>query len=244
MSFLDSYHAIQERILLACQRSQRQRETVQLVAVSKGQPLWKVQALYEQTEQVHFGENRFPSAQERIRSARVFEQAERPLQWHFIGHVQSRKAKYFAGNDYALLHSLDNLALGEKLASAHQTQVALPVLLECNVSGEASKGGFSLHDWHNSPSVYQPFLHETARLLDFPQLQVQGLMCMAPLDAERATISAVFGSLARLRDDLARRFPACSWQQLSMGMSDDFEIAIACGATLVRIGSAIFADEA
>jgi len=158
--------------------------------------------------------------------------------------VQSRKAKYFAGNDYALLHSLDRFELGEKLASAHQTQAPLPILLECNISGEASKGGFSLQDWQSSPSVYQPFLNETARLLDFPQLQVQGLMCMAPLGAERATISAVFGSLARLRDDLARRFPAGTWQHLSMGMSDDFEIAIACGATLVRVGSAIFADEA
>jgi uncharacterized pyridoxal phosphate-containing UPF0001 family protein len=115
-------------------------------------------------------------------------------------------------------------------------------LLEVNVSGEASKEGFGLAGWEERPAVLDPFLAEVEPLLALPRLRVRGLMTIAPWSDDPEAARATFRSTRRLRDELARRFPRGDWSELSMGMTDDFAVAIEEGATLVRVGRAIFGE--
>ena len=108
------------------------------------------------------------------------------------------------------------------------------------MSGEASKDGFDLAGWEERPDVLDVFFAEVERLLALPHLRVGGLMTIAPWGDDQAAARPTFRSVQRLRDVLARRFPAADWSALSMGMSDDFEVAIEEGATIVRVGRAIF----
>ena len=149
-----------------------------------------------------------------------------------IGHVQSRKAEEAVG-PYALIHSVDSVKLARRLDRfASERGRRLPILLEVNVSGEASKYGFR-------PTEVATALTEIAAM---PSLQVQGLMTMAPIVADPAMARPVFRALRVLRDELGRRFSQIDWRHLSMGMTDDFEVAIEEGATIVRIGRAIFGE--
>jgi uncharacterized pyridoxal phosphate-containing UPF0001 family protein len=114
------------------------------------------------------------------------------------------------------------------------------VLLQVNVSGEASKEGFSLAGWEAQPPVLAAFCRDVEQVLALPGLAVPGLMTIAPWGEDSERARPCFRSARRLRDELARRFPAVGWSTLSMGMTDDFEVAIEEGATLVRVGRAIF----
>ena len=120
------------------------------------------------------------------------------------------------------------------------TPSPLTVLLQVNVSGEASKDGFDLADWEARPDRLDDFFAEVERLLALSHLRIGGLMTIAPWGADPAAARPTFRSAQRLRDALARRFPAADWSALSMGMTDDFEVAIEEGATIVRVGRAIF----
>jgi uncharacterized pyridoxal phosphate-containing UPF0001 family protein len=120
----------------------------------------------------------------------------------------------------------------------------LPILLQVNVSGEDSKEGFALADWEQQPAVLEAFMAEVEALLALTQLRVRGLMTIAPWGDDPEQARPTFRAARRLRDVLARRFPQNDWSALSMGMTDDFEVAIEEGATIVRVGRAIFGARA
>jgi pyridoxal phosphate enzyme (YggS family) len=157
------------------------------------------------------------------------------IEWHMIGHIQSRKAQPVS-EYFHWVHSLDSLKLARRLdrfsGEAHRK---IPALLECNVSAEESKFGLPAareQDWER-------LLPEIEAILGLPNLQVCGLMTMAPFLPDAEAARPFFRRLRGLRDFLAGRFPGSNWTELSMGMSGDFEIAVQEGATLVRVGQAI-----
>ena len=222
----------------AARRTGRDPAEVTLVAVSKTHPLETILQAVELGVR-HFGENRIEEALPKLPAVQTqIANVSPTVTWHMIGHVQSRKADDVA-DLFDWVHSVDSLKLAERLDRfAGRRGRTLNVLLEFNVSGEASKYGFSA----NPDSIRDDVLDEVAAIAELPHLQLDGLMTMAPLVAEAEQARPVFRALRALRDRLEQRFPQCSWRHLSMGMTDDFEVAIEEGATLVRIGRAIFGE--
>jgi pyridoxal phosphate enzyme (YggS family) len=173
------------------------------------------------------------------KTSEVFETSEvsvdprgaRPPEWHMIGHLQSRKAGEVLPWA-SLVHSVDTVKLARRLSRVIPEGQVLPILLEVNVSGEETKAGFR-------PRELPTAVEAIAAL---PGLGVEGLMTMAPIVEQAEEARRVFRALRQLRDELAARFPSLPWTHLSMGMTDDFEVAIEEGATLVRIGRALFGE--
>jgi len=231
---------IQQRIVNAAQRAGRNPQEITLVAVSKTYPIEAIRLAY-QAGLRHFGENRMEEALQKM--AAWVNEAE-PLQWHFIGHLQRRQAESDLGQQFSLLHSVDSLKLAERLdrLSQRDNQPAVNILLECNVSGEASKFGFDLATWQQHPTQLNHFLREVRQIAALDKIVLKGLMTMAPYSDDPETARPIFHSLALLQKTLQAELPTVHWQQLSMGMTDDFEVAIEEGATLVRIGRAIFGE--
>jgi pyridoxal phosphate enzyme (YggS family) len=223
---------VRERIAAAARRAGRSPETIRLVAVTKNQPLDLARLAYALGLR-EFGENRVEEALPRQAALADLE----GIHWHMIGHVQSRKARDVAPA-FALVHSVDRIkiarALDERAAEAERR---LPVLLECNLSGEASKEGWPLAERSAWEAIVDPF----EVVCSLPHLEVQGLMVMAPWTDRPETARPVFAGLRELQVFLAARIPG-RWGELSMGMTDDFEVAIEEGATIVRIGRAIFGE--
>ena len=177
----------------------------------------------------HFGENRVEDALPKIAEVRALLGGAAPT-WHMIGHLQRRKVRD-AAPAFDMVHSVDSLALAQELSKRLEpVGRSLPVLLEVNISGEASKYGFA-------PGVVASAVEP---ILALPRLRLCGLMTMAPIVTVPEEARPYFRELRALRDELASCFPQVSWTELSMGMTDDFEPAIEEGATLVRIGRAIF----
>jgi len=229
---------VQASIAQACQRAGRQPESVTLVAVSKFQPSQAVLAAVAAGLR-HFGENRPEDALDKI--AEVSNQAQQPLTWHMIGHIQTRKARLVLPA-FSLVHSVDSLKLAHKLAQrAQETGQIARILLEMNVSGEASKEGLPAQAWQHDQAVRSALWREVEAILALPGLRVEGLMTMAPYEAEPESTRPVFRSLAALRQALAHDFGQ-PLDTLSMGMTNDYPIAIEEGATLVRVGRAIFGE--
>ncbi len=229
MSISERYSTVLERIEKAARRAGRSPATVQLVVVTKGHSPEAVREVVEAGAR-HLGENYLSEALPKIEALGGF-----PLTWHMIGHVQSRKARPVAEH-FAWVHSVDRLKLARRLSAfAAEGGRTLPILLECNVSGEESKFGWPA--WEES--AWPALADELAPLLELPALEVRGLMTMAPFVNDPEEVRPVFRRLRSLRDFLSRRFPAHLWEHLSMGMSGDFEIAIEEGATFVRVGTAI-----
>jgi pyridoxal phosphate enzyme (YggS family) len=228
--------SVQERIAAAAQRAGRVPSDVTLVAVTKTQSPEVIQTAYD-LGLSHFGENRVEEAEEKI------DELPADITWHMIGHVQSRKAQRVVSR-FGIVHSVDSLKLARRLDrfSAERSE-PLPVLLEFNVSGEESKYGFSASLWPGSDDRQESLLSAIEEIIALPHLSVQGLMTMAPIVAQPDQARPVFVRLRKLRDELAARFPRLDWRHLSMGMTDDFEVAIEEGATLVRVGRAIFAPD-
>ncbi len=206
----------------AAHRVGRQVLDVRLVAVSKTYPPAVIQEAWNSGQHV-FGENRVQDALPKI--------AELPAEaeWHFIGHLQSNKIRK-ALPAFTLIHGVDNLELAQQINRiAGEMGLTANILLEINVSGEASKFGFSPAD-----------LRENLEgLLCLPNIRINGLMTMAPYSEDPETARPVFSKLRILRDELAAQ-SGQALPELSMGMSGDFEVAIQEGATIVRIGSSIF----
>ena len=231
---------VRERIAESALRTGRQPDEVRLVAVSKTFPAEDVLAAWE-CGQRDFGENRPQQAVTKI--ARVNEAlGEQRPSWHMIGHIQSRQDKWVTAH-YDWVHSVDRQKIARRLsrkaaAAGHE----LPVLLECNVSGEESKYGYQLSGWERSEVVREQFFQEVAQIIALPALRVAGLMTMAPWVTDPETVRPVFVSLRGLRELLREQFPSVDWAELSMGMTDDFEVAVEEGATLVRVGRAIFGE--
>ncbi|MDY0042819.1 MAG: YggS family pyridoxal phosphate-dependent enzyme [Desulforhabdus sp.] len=229
---------VQMRMAEAALRVGRAPTDVRLVAVSKTHPAEAVLAAWE-CGQRDFGENRPEEGAEKIPAVAAAVGADHPV-WHMIGSLQRRKADLVVAHfDY--VHSVDRLVLAEKLSRlASAVGKMLPVLIECNVSGEESKAGYALYGWEYEPQVREPFFREVAAMVSLPGLRVEGLMTMAPLADDPETVRPVFASLRGLREALQEQLPQVAWHHLSMGMTDDFEVAIEEGATLVRVGRAIF----
>ena len=161
--------------------------------------------------------------------------AQSGVEWHMIGHVQSRKARLIADH-FALLHSLDSLKLAQRLDRfATEQNRILPVLLEFNVGGEENKSGWEV----SNDSTLDKFLPDIQSVLELRNLRVCGLMTMPPLGIEPEDSRRFFRSLRLLRDQLASLHPQADWRELSMGTSADYTVAVEEGATLVRIGTAI-----
>ena len=237
MSVSKSLAIIRARMAEAALRSGRSPSDVTLVAVSK---TFEASSVLEAIDagQIDFGENRIEEALSKIAAVAV--QRPSPVRWHLIGHVQSRKAKDGAGR-FALIHSVDSLKLASKLNAAIQTSgQTQDILLECNVSGEASKDGFPLANWGADRDALERFEREVEGIIALPHIRVRGLMTIGPIVNTPEDTRPTFASLRALRDVLRARFPQTAWDDLSMGMTDDFEIAIAEGATMIRIGRAIF----
>jgi hypothetical protein len=220
---------VKHQISEAAVKSQRDPDSVRLVIVTKGQPLEVVRLAIE-SGATELGEN-YP--EEGL--LKIQELKNDRINWHMIGHIQSRKAGMVAGS-YAMVHSLDSLKLAVKLDQACQLAAcSMPVLLEFNVSGEANKFGFPGENAQQL-SASLPIIE---RILDLPNLKVRGLMTMPPFSENPEASRPYFINLRHLADELHQRFPLTPWQDLSMGTSVDFLTAVQEGAKFVRVGQAI-----
>lgn len=230
---------VRETMAAACAKAGRSPDSVTLVAVSKTHPPEMILAAMAAGLQ-HFGENRVEEATEKIPAVNA--RTETPPVWHIIGHIQRRKAKLVPPL-FQVVHSVDSLKLAERLSSfSVEADSTLEVLLEMNVSGEASKEGFPAFDRHHS-AVKTALWQAVEAILALPGLQVRGLMTMAPFYEDPEQTRPVFVELARLRDELSTAFNV-PLPELSMGMTNDYPVAIEEGATLIRVGRAIFGERA
>lgn len=224
------YQAVRAQIDAAARRVGREPDSVRLVVVTKTHPLETVRAAVEAGIR-DFGENYAEEAVEKIRALGAFE----GLHWHMIGHVQSRKADLVAGH-FQWMHSLDSLKLANRLERfAAEAGRTLPVLLECNLGGEASKFGYAA----SAKTEIEALVQDIQQIARLPHLQIRGLMTMPPLYDDPELTRPFFVQLRELRDFLALKFPRLDWHELSMGTSADFVAAVEEGATLVRVGTAI-----
>lgn len=226
----ENHQRVLNQIEESATRANRNPDAIRLVVVTKTQPIEIVQAAIEAGVRI-FGENYPEEGVMKIQSLA----AQTSVEWHMVGHVQSRKARLVADH-FALLHSLDSLKLAQRLDRfAAESNRTLPVLLEMNVGGEESKSGWAAAD----ESRWDGLLPDFQAIVDLPQLRVQGLMTMPPLGTQAEESRRFFQRLRRLRDHLVSRLPQAQWHELSMGTSMDFGVAVEEGATLVRVGTAI-----
>lgn len=226
MSVAENLLKIQERIRTAAERCGRDPRSVRLVAVSKTQPVEAIIAASGAGQRI-FGEN---YVQELLDKAG---KAPETAEWHFIGSLQSNKVKYIAGL-VSLIHSVDRISLAREIDRQWQrTGKVCDILLQVNISGEETKSGTT------AAGVIE-LAREAAAL---PHLRIRGLMTMPPFFDEPERARPYFRELRRLAGVIrAEDIPGVSMDELSMGMSGDFEVAVEEGATLVRVGSAIFGE--
>ncbi len=221
MGLAQNFSAIQERIHGACARAKRDAASVLLLAVSKGMPPEMVNTAVD-LGQNFFGENKVQEAKAKI------PQCPSRARWHMIGHLQSNKCRD-AVQLFEMIHGVDSLALAEELNKwADKLGKTMPVLLEVN-SGEATKFGFKSEE----------VMEQLAALNALPRLEIHGLMTIAPWKPEPEQVRPVFRALRELKVRCEHELGA-PLPHLSMGMSGDFEVAIEEGATMVRIGTALF----
>ena len=222
MALAENLNLIQQKIAAACDRAGREPGSVALLAVTKGQPPETVNEA-ARLGLTLFGENKVQEARAKIPlcSGR--------LHWQMIGHLQSNKCRD-AVELFSMIQGVDSLALAQEISRrAVQAGKTLPILLEVNAVGEASKFG------------YRPeqLLAELAQLNALPRLEVHGLMTVPPWSAEAENVRPVFRQMREIKERCEQILSA-SLPQLSLGMSGDFEVAIEEGATMVRIGTALF----
>jgi PLP dependent protein len=220
--FAANLKSIQQRIAAACALARRSPDSVTLVAVSKSHPPESVHALADAGHTV-FGENRVQEAKAKI------PQCPGRLQWHMIGHLQSNKARD-AVQLFQMIQSVDSLSLAAEINKfADKLARTVPILLEVNVAGESSKFGYN-------PTRSLSDLPEINAL---PKIEIHGLMTVAPWAQDPEKVRPVFRKLRELKEQCEQTLGA-PLPHLSMGMSGDFEVAIEEGATIVRIGTALF----
>ncbi|MBP8856955.1 MAG: YggS family pyridoxal phosphate-dependent enzyme [Anaerolineaceae bacterium] len=225
----DNWQAVQEKIAAAAKRSKRNIRDITVVAVSKLQPVAKIEAAI-QCGITDFGENYPEQAVEKIHHFA----GNKQIRWHMIGHLQSRKASIVA-SEFSMFHSLDRLSIAARLANQLEAvNRILPVLLEVNISGEISKAG-----WDLRTMSFEHWIDEVNQITKLPSLRIQGLMTMPPFDTQPEQSRIYFHQLSELRNRLIKVFPGLELKHLSMGTSQDYEVAVEEGATLVRIGTAI-----
>jgi len=205
-----------EQTAISCGRKPQE---ITLIVVSKGQPIEAILKAYDAGVR-DFGENRTKELLEKR------EKAPKDIRWHFIGSLQRKKVKEIIGK-CALVHSVDSVRLAQEISKRSLLAgVVTPILLEANISGEESKHGLSAEDWELQISDIQ----------NLEGIKIEGLMTMAPMTEDEDLVRNCFAGLKALRDKLGLR-------HLSMGMTHDYTIAIEEGATLLRVGTAIFEEK-
>jgi len=224
MDLASNLTRIRERIAAACSRANRNPSSVTMLAVTKTQPP-EIVGEAARLGLTLFGENKVQEAKSKIPLC------PGRLSWHMIGHLQSNKSRDAVGL-FSMIQSVDSLGLAEELNKrAEQASKTMPVMLEVNIVGEASKFG------------YKPdqMLLEFDRLVALPRLEIHGLMTIPPWTPLPERVRPIFQKLRELKTECEQRLGA-PMPQLSMGMSGDFEVAIEEGATIVRIGTALFGE--
>lgn len=221
---IENYREVEKNIQEACRRAGRKREEVTLIAVSKTKPAEAIEEIYA-LGQREFGENKVQELTAK------YEVLPKDIKWHLIGHLQSNKVKYII-DKAEMIHSVDSVKLAEVISKeAVKKNVTAKVLIEVNVAQEESKFGVSLEET-------LPLVEEIAKL---PAIQICGLMTIAPFVENPEENRAVFRNLRELSVDInAKKIDNVTMSVLSMGMTNDYMVAIEEGATMVRVGTAIF----
>lgn len=234
MSVADNLNRVREQIQNAAIKAGRNPNEIRLVAVAKTFPAERVVEAYHVGAR-DIGENRVEEASDKIPSVNALIGEPQPLRWHLIGHLQRRKARD-AAQLFSMIQSVDTVRLAETL-NRHAAAVGktIPILLEVNVGADPNKFGLAPEP---RPALYD----QVGQIVALANLQVQGLMTIGPLVTSAEDARPVFRGLRELRDALTQQFPQAQWHELSMGMSDDFAVAIDEGATIVRVGRAIFGE--
>ena len=221
----ENYEKVKENIVRACEKAGRSPEDVTLIAVSKTKPLSDIEELLSDTDAVDFGENKVQELVDK------YENVSRPVNWHMIGHLQTNKVKYIV-DKVCMIHSVDSLNLAktiEKEAAKHD--VTVNILIEVNVAQEESKFGLKVDE-------VIPFIEKISQ---FQHICVKGLMTIAPFVENPEDNRPVFANLHKLSVDIMNKnIDNVNVSILSMGMTNDYEVAIEEGATMVRIGTGIF----
>ena len=218
---------VESRVQAACRRAGRPREDVLLIAVSKTKPVELIREVME-TGTRDFGENKVQEMCNKI------EEIKEPLNWHLIGHLQRNKVKYIV-DKACLIHSVDSIRLAEEIQkeAVKKGVSKVSVLIEVNMAQEESKDGISA-------SETEALVREIAKL---PNLQIRGLMTIAPFVENPEENRVHFQAMRRLRDQLKdMNIPGVEMTELSMGMTNDFEVAIEEGSTMIRVRTAIFVE--
>jgi pyridoxal phosphate enzyme (YggS family) len=224
MDIAENLGRVREQVAQAATKSGRAVDEIDLVAITKTHPAEKVREAVEAGHPL-FGESRVQEARVKI------PELPSSLRWHFVGHLQKNKIRH-ALPLFELFHSIDSLALAQEMNRIANEEGMHPrVLLEVNVAGEGSKFGFD-------PTVLRS---ELEQLLALPRLTIEGLMTIPPLGPEAEASRKFFVQLRELRDGLENEFQI-KLPHLSMGMTNDFTVAAEEGATLVRVGTAIFGE--
>lgn len=231
--FFNNFEAVQAKIAHAAVSTGRDPREITLIVVSKAQPVDVLRAAIDAGIN-RFGEN-YP---EETVTKKLTLQKTDYLEWHMIGHVQSRKAKLIA-NNFQRIHSIDSFSIAQKLNDLlSAANLFLPALLEFNIAGEESKSGWDA----SNKSNWNRQADEIAPILQLSHLQVDGIMVMPPLSNDEKITRNNFQNARLLLDFLADKFGKTVFQHLSMGTSADYEIAVQEGATFVRVGSAILGE--
>src|SRR5712691_11430460 len=220
----ENLERVRQQIAQAAAKAGRTIDEIELVAITKTHAAEKVREVYE-AGQILFGESRVQEARVKI------PELPSAIRWHFVGHLQKNKIRH-ALPLFELIHSVDSLALAQDINRIAEEEGLHPrVLLEVNVAGEGSKFGFAPEKLRD----------EMEALLALPRLSIEGLMTIPPLAPEAEASRKYFVQLRELRDRLQTEFHV-DLAQLSMGMTQDFAVAVEEGATLVRVGTAIFGE--
>ena len=222
----DQLQEVEKRIQAACDRAGRKREEVTLIAVSKTKPVETLQEAYDLGVRI-FGENKVQELTAK------YEALPKDIHWHMIGHLQTNKVKYII-DKAELIHSVDSLKLAETIEKeAAKHDLIADILVEVNVAEEESKFGMKMEE-------VIPFVEKVSA---FPHVRVRGLMTIAPFVEDPEENRSIFADLHKLYIDIKKKnHDNDTVSVLSMGMTNDFEVAIEEGATMVRIGTAIFGE--
>ena len=222
------WQLVQDQVERAAQRSSRNPDDIRVMAVSKTVPLPQIREAHEAGITL-FGENRVQEAQQKFGTHR--ENLPDGVELHLVGHLQTNKVRK-ALELFDMIHSVDNMNLAETLSRiAVESNRRIPILIEVNTSGEESKFGVA-------PNLVLEF---TGQVASFPNLQIQGFMTVGAWLPDPEQVRPCFHRLKKIADEVkAQNIPNVNTEVLSMGMTNDFEVAIEEGSTLVRIGTAIF----
>lgn len=222
----ENLHQVENKILTACERSGRKPEDVTLIAVSKTKPMEMIKELYAAGKK-EFGENKAQEMKEKC------DCLSKDIKWHFIGHLQTNKVKYVVGRA-AMIHSIDSLHLAETVnRECEKKGCTVSVLVEVNVAGEDTKFGVK-------PEETEHLIREIAKL---PYVHVCGLMTIAPFVENPEENRWIFRILHNLSVDISgKNIDNIDMNVLSMGMTNDYEVAVEEGATHVRVGTGIFGE--